>query len=147
VSSDDVHVQKVVGAFLVDNGKVLLGLRAPHKSFPNCWDMFGGHIEEGETEETALSRELQEELGIIPTRLRKIEHISSRQDCHFLDLSIYEVTEWLGGQPRMLGNEHLEIKWFELPDAVRLPNLALEDVRAVIRALTSCAAANTGGKS
>jgi 8-oxo-dGTP diphosphatase len=36
----------------------------PDIPFPNHWDFFGGHVEEGETPETSLVREVKEELGI-----------------------------------------------------------------------------------
>ena len=32
--------------------------------FPNHWDLIGGHVEEGETPEKALVREVKEELDI-----------------------------------------------------------------------------------
>jgi 8-oxo-dGTP diphosphatase len=49
-----------------DNGEFLLYLR-DNKSdipFPNHWDLIGGHVEEGETPEQALVREVKEELDI-----------------------------------------------------------------------------------
>jgi 8-oxo-dGTP diphosphatase len=36
----------------------------PDIPFPNHWDFFGGHVEEGETPDQALFREVKEELGI-----------------------------------------------------------------------------------
>ena len=36
----------------------------PEIPFPNHWDLFGGHLEAGETPEQALVREVKEELGI-----------------------------------------------------------------------------------
>jgi 8-oxo-dGTP diphosphatase len=49
-----------------DKGELLLALR-DNKSwipFPNHWDLIGGHVEEGETPEEALIREVKEELDI-----------------------------------------------------------------------------------
>jgi len=52
---------------LIENreGKVLLQLRDdnPTIRYPNLWGTFGGQIEEGETPEEAIVRELGEELG------------------------------------------------------------------------------------
>jgi 8-oxo-dGTP diphosphatase len=36
----------------------------PEIPFPNHWDFFGGHVENGETPQEALVREVKEELGI-----------------------------------------------------------------------------------
>jgi len=49
-----------------DNGEILLALRdnKPGIPFPNHWDLIGGHVEEGESPEEALIREVKEELDI-----------------------------------------------------------------------------------
>lgn len=36
---------------------------AARKLFPNCWDIIGGHIEDNETLEDSLVREIREETG------------------------------------------------------------------------------------
>ncbi|MFI6507224.1 NUDIX domain-containing protein [Streptosporangium sp. NPDC050855] len=58
-------VRCVVGAVLVNpRGEVFLQRRAPHvRLFPGCWDIVGGHVEEGETLCAALAREIEEETG------------------------------------------------------------------------------------
>ncbi len=50
---------------LVDaDGRVLLAQRPEGKSMAGLWEFPGGKVEQGETPEAALIRELQEELGI-----------------------------------------------------------------------------------
>lgn len=59
---------KEIAAIILENdkGELLLYLRdnKPGIPFPNHWDLIGGHVEEGETPEEALVREVKEELDI-----------------------------------------------------------------------------------
>jgi len=59
---------KEIAAIILENdeGKFLLYLRdnKPDIPFPGHWDLIGGHIEEGETPEEALVREVKEELDL-----------------------------------------------------------------------------------
>lgn len=59
---------KKIAAIILENddGELLLYLRdnKPTIPFPDHWDLIGGHVEEGETPEQALVREVKEELGI-----------------------------------------------------------------------------------
>lgn len=55
----------VVAAALVDgDGRVLLQQRSPGRHMAGLWEFPGGKVEKGELPETALIRELEEELGI-----------------------------------------------------------------------------------
>jgi 8-oxo-dGTP diphosphatase len=54
----------VVAAVVVRNGSVLLSRRPPGKHLAGLWEFPGGKIEEGESPETALAREVREELGL-----------------------------------------------------------------------------------
>lgn len=133
-------MREVACAFLLRDGRILLGRRTPQRhSYPGCWDVLGGHLEAGETPEQALIREVQEEAGITPIRFRRIGNITdpdpARADkavCH-----CFAVTAWTGGAPAMLGDEHSEIRWFSLAEAAGLPGLALEDYRALFLSLAS----------
>ena len=55
----------VVGAVVTDGrGRVYVQRRSPTRAlFPGCWDLVGGHVEEGETVTQALAREIHEETG------------------------------------------------------------------------------------
>jgi 8-oxo-dGTP diphosphatase len=59
---------KQIAAIILENdkGEFLLYLRdnKPTIPFPDHWDLIGGHVEEGETPEQALVREVKEELDI-----------------------------------------------------------------------------------
>ncbi|QNP70429.1 (deoxy)nucleoside triphosphate pyrophosphohydrolase [Streptomyces roseirectus] len=54
----------VVGAALVDSGRLLAARRSAPPSLAGCWELPGGKVEAGERTEDALVRELREELGV-----------------------------------------------------------------------------------
>src|SRR5690348_7360498 len=58
--------QVATGLLFDRNAHLLIYLRdaKPTIPFPNRWDLFGGHVEEGETPEIAFVREVREELGL-----------------------------------------------------------------------------------
>jgi 8-oxo-dGTP diphosphatase len=53
----------VVAALIEERGRILLSRRRPDQSLPNCWEFPGGKVEPGESPESALVREIEEELG------------------------------------------------------------------------------------
>lgn len=63
-------VQVAVAIITKPNGEYLLASRPDGKGWAGWWEFPGGKIEKNETPEHALSRELQEELGITPTRIQ-----------------------------------------------------------------------------
>lgn len=69
MSQDQRH--RVAIAILHQDGKFLLQLRddIPGIFYPGHWALFGGHIESGESSDTAIRRELLEEIGYAPATL------------------------------------------------------------------------------
>lgn len=63
---------KIVSAIVVADGKVLLLQRDDNPGIrdPNCWQLPGGGVEDGEIPDEAIKRELHEEIGIVPKSLR-----------------------------------------------------------------------------
>ncbi len=55
---------KVVCGVIWQEGKIFVARRKPEKSMGGYWEFPGGKIEEGESPEQALERELKEELGM-----------------------------------------------------------------------------------
>ena len=53
----------VVGAVILDEGRVMCAQRGPDGSLPGMWEFPGGKIEPGESPQEALKREILEELG------------------------------------------------------------------------------------
>jgi len=57
-------VIEVVAAILKREGKYLIARRAPGKHLAGYWEFPGGKVEEGETPEESLQREMWEEFGV-----------------------------------------------------------------------------------
>jgi 8-oxo-dGTP diphosphatase len=123
-------------AILLHDGKILLGKRAAHqRAYPNCWDVIGGKVEDGEAIDIALSRELSEELGITPVDYVSVGSIEDNNP-HARGLSTYHlfvVRGWAGGTPTARDDEHLKLEWFDIDAACTLPNLALAEYRMIFR--------------
>ena len=122
---------RYVGAILLSGGKLLLGRRAAHRSYPDCWDIIGGHVEPGETIEQTLVREVEEETGVTPIQFAKLTTLHAEG----IELHIYRVDAWTGGSPALRGDEHVELRWFSVQAACALPNLATEQYVQVFREL------------
>ena len=100
------------------DGKVLIARRADTQHQGGLWEFPGGKVEEGEGVEAALSRELQEELGIVVNAARPLIKIAhDYPDKHVL-LDVWEVSSFTG-EPH--GAEGQPLAWVsnrELPDYV-----------------------------
>ena len=116
-------IHTVVAGLIVQSQKILRGRRVSTRTFyPNVWDVFGGHIEPGEHEHQTLVRELQEELGITPTKWRHVETLvdsvperNEEVQCH-----LYLVLDWTGTPVNRQLHEHTSIQWFSLAQAMQL---------------------------
>jgi 8-oxo-dGTP pyrophosphatase MutT (NUDIX family) len=73
---------EVALAMLQRDGRWLMQLRdeIPSIVAPGCWGLFGGHLDQGETPEQAVRRELMEEIGWQPPELElvMVHHIHRR---------------------------------------------------------------------
>jgi 8-oxo-dGTP diphosphatase len=123
---DDPLARTVGALFIGTDDRVLLGLRAPSKKvWPCYWDTIGGHVERGESLENALIREVQEEVGVTPTEFRLIAAVRERQPDLYGDAlhHIYAVTNWRGGDPTNVCDEHTDLRWFSINEMRQLTNI------------------------
>ena len=115
----------VVAAALVDSdGRVLIAQRPEGKQLAGQWEFPGGKVEQGETPETALIRELQEELGITVRQacLAPFVFASHTYESFHLLMPLYLIRRW-EGEPE--AREHKALKWvrpndmrnYEMPPA------------------------------
>lgn len=99
----------VAAAALVDrDGRVLVAQRLPGKHLAGMWEFPGGKVEGGETPETALIRELREELGIETETscLAPAAFASHAYDEAHVILLLYVCRKWTG-TPRGLDGQSL----------------------------------------
>lgn len=127
---------ETVGAILVRDGRVLLGKRASHKSYPNAWDIIGGHVETGETCWAALCRELHEEIGITDVEGEYVATLQTGETDHLVSLHVYNVSSW-EGLPKVKDDEHSEVRWFDKDGFDRITDLVSQEYRPFISRLVS----------
>ena len=108
---------KVPCAIIEREGKVLAAQRSASGSLPLKWEFPGGKLEEGESDEEALVREIREELCVeiqVGDRLPATE----RDDVYRIIMLIPFVCQ-LATEDIIL-TEHAEIRWLSPEE---LPNL------------------------
>lgn len=118
-----MRLRKCAAAILYRDGRVLLGKRQSDRDFyPDLWDVFGGHCEGDELPEDTLLRELNEELGIIPTGFTLLTVLDDPEPQKHgeYEYHLYLVTEWDGIPSNRSNSEHSEIAWFAIPAAMEL---------------------------
>ncbi|HWO95684.1 MAG TPA: (deoxy)nucleoside triphosphate pyrophosphohydrolase [Bacillus sp. (in: firmicutes)] len=105
---------KVVGAVAInEQGEILCALRSPKMSQPNLWEFPGGKIEEGESPEESLVREIHEELGCTIEIYELIEDVVHEYPNIVVHLLTYK-TKIVEGTP--IAKEHAELKWVPLEE-------------------------------
>ncbi len=102
--------------------QILMAERTGNQHYAGFWEFPGGKLEAGEHADTALSRELTEELAIHPTLFYRWGGVRQFVYPHaHVHLFFYRITEW-EGTPE--GAEGQTIEWFDLyslPEETILP--------------------------
>ena len=123
-----IHV--AAAAILDESGRVLISQRAEDSHQGGLWEFPGGKLAAGETAAGALSRELEEELGIQPLASEPLIRIRHDYEDRHVVLDFYRVTAYRG-KPR--GLEGQPLQWLS-PAAMQPEHFPAAD-RPVITAL------------
>lgn len=89
----------VVACALLDpDNRVLITQRPPDKSMAGLWEFPGGKVEDGESPEDALIRELAEELGVRVTKpcLAPLTFASHDYESFHLLMPLFVCRRWTG---------------------------------------------------
>lgn len=112
---------RVADLALVDNGKLLLVQQRKAIAY-GLWSLPGGQLEEGETPEQALHREIQEELGVKLTDVKPFKTYRFQIDGHQIELNTF--TGKLEGKIILNDEELMAYGWFS-PDSLITKQLKL----------------------
>lgn len=117
----NMKVVLVAAVALIDpDNRVLIAQRPEGKSMAGLWEFPGGKVDEGETPEFALMRELEEELGIEtrPSCYLPVGFASHTYDDFHLLMPLFVCRAWKN-VPR--AREHKALKWVKVQDLNQYP--------------------------
>ena len=112
---DRPMVDVAVGVLMQPDGSFLLTSRPVGKPYAGYWEFPGGKLEAGESIEEALSRELNEELGLTMGEAKawKVEVVDYPHA--LVRLHFFKVTQWSG---ELQMKEQQSYAWSVLPVGV-----------------------------
>ena len=122
------HINVVAAVIHNEHKEILCALRSPVMALPNLWEFPGGKIEEGESHETALIREIQEELNIEIEVGENVEDTYFEYENFTIQLTSYFASIKSG---EMKATEHAELRWVTI-DKLKDLEWAPADIPAVL---------------
>ncbi len=136
IAADPKPIVLVAAVALIDpDGRVLLAERPPGKHLAGLWEFPGGKVQQGETPEAALIRELAEELGIDvhASCLAPFTFASHAYPDFHLLMPLYVCRKWSG---IVTAREGQRLKWvrparfsdYEMPPADKPLTAMLRDL-------------------
>ena len=108
---------KTRGVFaLITKGKTLL---LSERMDGKGWNLPGGRVEEGETDQVALVREVKEETGLDVELLKELAVMEDKRRGNVRHIFLGKVT---GGKLRIDRAEHMDARWMTIGDVKSIKN-------------------------
>jgi 8-oxo-dGTP diphosphatase len=85
-----VQTIRVVAAVIERSGRYLITQRRPSAVLPLLWEFPGGRVEVGESDATALKREVSFRLGVSVQPGKLMSFVSHRYERYVVELYLYE---------------------------------------------------------
>jgi|TARA_B110000467_G_scaffold161474_1_gene182649 8-oxo-dGTP diphosphatase len=105
------NIEVAAGILIDKNKRILLAQRSHLKIFPLQWEFPGGKLEKSESIESALIRELKEELNIEIRETEFLMELKHDYDAFRVKIHFYLVRSWSG---LAIGNESQLIQWYSI---------------------------------
>ncbi|MEV7324792.1 (deoxy)nucleoside triphosphate pyrophosphohydrolase [Streptomyces sp. NPDC093970] len=118
----------VVGAALLDAGRLLAARRSAPPELAGRWELPGGKVEPGESPEQALVRELREELGVTAQAVARVPGEWPLREPYVLQVWTARLHP-ASAAPESL-QDHDELRWLS-PDELWSVDWLDQDVPAV----------------
>ena len=80
---------RVVGAMIERDGRYLITQRPAKASLPLLWEFPGGRVEQGETDQDALAREVLELVGLLVEPGDRVIHVEHAYEAYDIDFCVY----------------------------------------------------------
>jgi 8-oxo-dGTP diphosphatase len=110
---------RVVAAVIERDGKYLVTQRRSTAVLPGLWEFPGGKVEEGETDEAALGRELRERVGVdVEVKGRMAQRLHHYVG-YSVELNLYQTSIFRGQEPHAL--RVADVRWVASSDFENYP--------------------------
>jgi mutator protein MutT len=141
-----LNIAAAVGVIIECQGKLLFGVRK-HEPQRGKLDLPGGFVDQGETAEQALQRELQEEIGLTIPAARYLYSFPNRypyRGITYDTLDLIFLVQLVGFPPLQAGDDLAELLWLDR-DSIDLEQIGFTSLRqAVQRYLTESGGLSSG---
>jgi len=117
---------RVCCAIILKEDRILAVQRSEHMSHPLKWEFPGGKIQEGESEESCILRELEEELKLLVFIIKRLNSVFHQYGEKSIELIPFIVST--EKDPEL--TEHKALQWLT-KDELRIPDWVEADIKVI----------------